>query len=248
MGHRVSPVDVRVRVVAATLAPALTLARAMALPLDDLEALVTVGYFREARARGWSMRAIARRFGKSLRSVTTISQRARGADTPSRSDAIGRRRRIIAWLGARGGGTRADLHDAMDAALGASAVDETIDDLLEEGIVESLADAADAQLAVRAAYVDMVQDDLAHRLDSLRHFLDAVTAVVQRRFFATHEPGLAFARTITFSAPAADVERIWSEAFARLHDAAVTADARASESTDARQVTIAICLAESRDP
>lgn len=241
MGHRVSPVDVRVRVVAATLAPALSLARAMALPLDDLEELVTTGYFREARERGWSMRAIARRFGKSLRSVTTLSQRARRTgQAASRSEVIGRRRRTIAWLGSRPGATRAELHVGLGQTIHPKTLDETLADLLDEGVLEE----HDERLRVHAAYVDMVQDDLAHRLDSLRHFLDAVTLVVQRRFFAVHEPGVAFARTITFSAPRDEVEALWTEAFARLHAAAVAADERAGSATDATQVTVAICLAE----
>lgn len=187
------------------------------------------------------MRAIARRFGKSLRSVTTLSQRARrSVDLPSRSEVIGRRRRVIAWLGAREGSSRAELSAALGAALGLAPLEATIEDLLAEGILEERG----ARLAVRAVYVDMVQDDLAHRLDSLRHFLDAVTLVVHRRFFAAHDPGVAHARTITFSAPREEIEKIWADAFARLHEAAVAADARAASEPTATQVTVAICMAE----
>ena len=47
-----SPVDVRLRVVALMLEPALALAHSMALPMRDLVDVVEQGYYREARGRG----------------------------------------------------------------------------------------------------------------------------------------------------------------------------------------------------
>src|SRR5690606_34288846 len=106
----VSPVDVRVRVVEVALTPALVLARVMALPLDDLQHLVATAYFREARARGLSFRAIARRFGKSLRTVTHLARRA-DQDAPLLEShrRLGHRRRAVAWLALSGPATLAQI-------------------------------------------------------------------------------------------------------------------------------------------
>src|SRR4029453_2963377 len=80
---RISPLDLRLKVIAIVLEPALALARVLALPLDDLQRLVATGYFCEARTYGLSFRQIARRFDKSLRTVTNLA-RSSSADLPLR--------------------------------------------------------------------------------------------------------------------------------------------------------------------
>lgn len=238
---RISPLDLRLRALAATLGPALALARAMALPLDDLVDIVEIGYFREARARGWSMRTIARKLGKSLRSITSLSQRARrGPDLLGRSEEIGRRRRAIALAGAR----RAIAEDALLAELGGTVAEDTLAQLFEEGVLER---DERGRVRVAAACVDLVRDDAAHRLDSLRHFLDGIRAAVHGRFFV-YPPRGAYARVITFSAPRGDVERIWEEVFEHLKARAIEADARAAEAAEPVQLSVTISLAEPDAP
>lgn len=74
--RRISPIDLRLQVVAIALDPALTLARIMALPLDDLQRLVATSYYREARRRKLTHSAIARRFKKSVRTIATLAREA----------------------------------------------------------------------------------------------------------------------------------------------------------------------------
>src|SRR5688572_13117880 len=71
-----STVDLRLRIVALSLEPTLALARIAGLPLDELQQLVADGYFRELRLRGLSLEQVARRFGKSKRTVVSLSVRS----------------------------------------------------------------------------------------------------------------------------------------------------------------------------
>lgn len=48
----------------------------MGLSVDDVQRLATLAYFREYRTRGLSLRQIAKRIGKSLRTVATLSKTA----------------------------------------------------------------------------------------------------------------------------------------------------------------------------
>jgi transcriptional regulator with XRE-family HTH domain len=56
--------------------PAAALSRIMGLGVDDVQRLATLAYFREYRRRGLSLRQIAKRIGKSLRTVATLSKTA----------------------------------------------------------------------------------------------------------------------------------------------------------------------------
>lgn len=222
--QRISPVDVRIRVVALALEPALSLARILALPLDDLHRLVDGGYFREVRSRGLSLPQIARRFGKSLRTVATLSQRARQDGTLlSGSDDIRRRRRLVAWLGRHGGATRA----AARRHLGESD-EQLVHDALDQLVAEGILTEHEGQVRVAAAHMDLLRSDIEHRLDSLSHFLTAVTHVIYRRFFLPPQRGEAFARVLTFSASPERLATLSEQTYARLKDEVVAVDAEAT--------------------
>src|SRR5262245_18869748 len=111
---RLSPIDLRLRMVALALEPGLTLARLSALPLDDLQALVATGYFRQWRARGLSLRGIARVLHKSLRTVATLSSEAGGdAEQLPAGERITLRRKLAARVAAHGPTGRAALAAAI---------------------------------------------------------------------------------------------------------------------------------------
>ncbi|MCB9621993.1 MAG: hypothetical protein H6723_01505 [Sandaracinus sp.] len=239
---RVSPVDVRLRVVAIALEPALTLARIAALPLDDLQRLVAAGYFRDARSRGLSFRAIARRFDKSLRTITNLSNLANEQGVPLQSSQRLTWRRQLVQLAAskRGGVAEKSLLSSVPDA-DAEALTEELVQLLDEGILERDGE----RVRVVARHLDLVQDDLAPRLESLRHFLRAVAAVAYRRFFVADPDAEAFARVLSFSASREQLATLRELAYGVLRERVFEADANAGE--DPARAVAVFALAEEPD-
>jgi DNA-binding MarR family transcriptional regulator len=240
---RVSPVDVRLRVVAIALEPALVLARIAAIPLDDVQRLVAAGYFREARARGHSFRAIARRAGKSLRTVTNLAKLAseQGALLET-SQRLTWRRQIVVRVGEKGtaGLARRALEEAIPDAP-EDVLEEEIAQLVSEGILSE----DGGRLRAVARHLDMVQEQLAPRLESLRHFLRAVAGVAYRRFFVVDAEAEAFARVLSFSADRESLASLRSETYASLREKVFSLDAREGGAEDDKvQAMVAFAVVE----
>lgn len=241
----VSPVDVRTRVVALALEPALTLARMAAIPLDDLQRLVAIGYFHQARERGMSFRGIARRFGKSLRTITNISKQASAQGLPlQESERITHRRQLVVLAGAAGaaGIQRDELLRTFPNA-DASAIEEQLQVLVEAEVLEE----RDGRFFAVTRHFDMVEESLAPRLESLRHFLRAVSLVAYQRFFVSAPEKDAFARVLSFSSERAPLQELRDTTYSTLRETAIAADEAAGES--AQTVMAAFCVVpESADP
>lgn len=234
----VSPVDVRVRVVEVALTPALMLARVMALPLDDLQHLVATAYFREARARGLSFRAIARRFDKSLRTITNLARRADG-DEPLLEGhrRLGHRRRAVAWLAFEGQATFAQIARAVPDA-DRDDLQADLEHLIEQGIVTN-----DGELyRVVAGYMDTRAEDLSARLDALRHLLEGVTMAIHRRFFEPRAEGPSLARVLTFNASREALAKLAEGGYAGLRQAVLETDEAAGD--DAVQASLTLTVTE----
>jgi transposase-like protein len=263
---KVSPIDVRLQVVALALEPGLALARLASLPLDDLQRLVAAGYFRDARARGWSFRAIAKRFDKSLRTVTNLSNLANEHGVPlESSQRLGWRRQLVHAVAARPEGL---TERALFAAVPEASVEvlaEELAELIEGGILEREAldddvrggeargderggearGGDDTRVRVVARHFDLVQDELGPRLESFRHFLRAVAAVAYRRFFVRDDEAEAFARVLSFSSSRAELVALRERSYAVLRDAAFAADAAAADAeTDTHQAVAVFAVAE----
>jgi hypothetical protein len=233
-----SPIDLRLRLIALALEPGLTLARQCALPLDDLQTLVATGYFRQWRTRGLSLRGIARVLHKSLRTVATLSSKT--SDEAALRDAgerITLRRKLAAKVAERGSSERTALA-ASFRGIRRAAVDAEIAQLLDEGVFAS--DGRSISLATQ--YLDLVGEDVERRLDSLRHFLESVTQVIYQRFVAADPNVVAMARVLTFRADADSLARLRDAQYAALREAVVTTDAHAGEG--AREASIAYCISE----
>ncbi|MEM9191816.1 MAG: hypothetical protein AAGF12_21775 [Myxococcota bacterium] len=240
----VSPVDVRLRVISIALEPALTLARIVALPLDDLQRLVTAGYFREARSRGMSFRTIARRFDKSLRTVTNLSKTAAEAVPLSTSQRITWRRKLAELVVRLGPLDEEALFQKLPSAPRQD-LEEQLQQLVDEGIVIKTDDTVHAA----AEHMDLVRDELDARLDSLRHFLGSVAQVAYQRFFATDEGSEAFARVLTFQASREHLHAIRERAYASMRSDVFEADEAATKSGDGIDATLVFSVVEaSRDP
>jgi hypothetical protein len=231
-----SPVDLRLRVIALALEPGLTLARLGGLPLDDLQAMVASGYFRQWKARGLSLRGIARRMHKSLRTVATLASKA-GADGTSTplSKRIGWRRKLVARVAERGAIDRRKLAATIRGEARGD-VDIEIEQLLEEGVLSRSQDA----ITVAVQYLNMVDDHVEARLDSLRHFLDAVTNTIFQRFLADEASTIALARVLSFSADPDQLVALRDQVYASLRERVIAADAQASPCARAASVAFAI--------
>jgi hypothetical protein len=231
-----SVVDLRLRLIAVALEPALALARVSAVPLDDLQSLLTVGYFRELRSRGMTLRAIARRMHKSLRTVAALSQRsARERDLLAGSERLRWRRKLVAHLGKHSPASLARLQRLLPNSARAE-LEEELKQLAAQGIVKL----GERGAELSAEVMTLVSDQLEPRIDSLRHFLDAVTQVIYRRFWTSDPEREAFARVLSFRVDPEEFERLRTAYYESLRTAAIKADKRAG--ADAVDVSAAVCF------
>lgn len=235
-----SPVDLRLRVVALALEPGLTLARLSGLSLDDLQSLVATGYFRQWRARGLSLRGTARAMHKSLRTVATLSQKAGAEGTLSPlGKRIEWRRKLLARVAAAGAIERKKLASVVRGEPRAE-VEAEVQQLLDEGLLTT----ARESVVLNVRYLRQLDTDLDARLDSLRHFLEAITQTVHQRFFG--DDALAFARVLTFRADLARLTKLRDGIYGALRDDVVAADAEAG--AEGRGATVAFCISETPSP
>jgi hypothetical protein len=235
-----SSLDVRVKVVATMLEPALSLAHLMALPLDDLLELVATGYFREAEARGLSQGAIARRFGKSVRTIATLKNRSRATSKLlERSRRLAVRRRLLTEIDRIGpAGIEAIARTVPRTAR--STLERELDALVAQGLVVCGEDG----YRTATGHVNVVRAEIDARLDSLRHFLEAVTRAAYRRFYTPAQMGIALARVLSFSSDASRLADLSERQYEGLRSAVLEADAAADGAADPVQAMVAVCFVE----
>jgi hypothetical protein len=237
----VSPVDARILVLSVALEAPLALARVLGLNLDDVQALVSVGYFRQFQRRGLSLRNMTKRLGKSLRTVATLSKRASEHGPPLRgSQRLGWRRLVVRALTQEGPLSIGELREHAPEASAEDLQDE-LEQLLHEGIIERNGD----DYVLSAGLVSLVRDDLDHRLESLDHFLTAVTHVVYRRFFLTGtDEGEAFARVLTFSASRDQLGDLRQRMYESLREEVLRLDREAEADPDAIEASTLLRFVE----
>lgn len=227
----------RLRVLALLAEPMLEIARASALGLDDLRDLVATEYFELIRRRGASWTQIARRLGKSRRTVAELARRS--ADHGAQREPSARlevRRRIVRAL-AEGASTP----QALARRVGSPFFAEELEALREAGIVAG--DVAHPELT--AELLDLVGPNLEARLASLQHFLETVADVVYARFVRPRADRLAFARVWSFSADPTALEGVIDEVYALLDRRVAELDAAAPEG--ARPASISFVAVEPPD-
>lgn len=225
--------DLRIRVFLLALEPALELARVLSLELDDIQDAVAGQYVLIYRDRGLSLEQIARRIGKSRRTVVSLSrhaaQLARRLETNRRLTA----RRELATLAAARPRSRAEL---LDACRSDSAATE-LETLLDDGWLEE----RDGLVSAAKDWIpfDGPEDDA--RLSSVRHFLGTVTATLIGRFFKAPPNDAALAKVLTFSCDLAKLEGAREAVYERMSIIARELDRDAP--SDATQVSMAFCVA-----
>jgi AraC-like DNA-binding protein len=229
--------DLRLRVFLLTLEPALQLARALCLSLDDVEDAVRASYVQLHKDRGLSLEQIARRVGTSRRTVATLSKEAQTSRAPlEHSERIGLRRELIRLLSRTPGiavdEARAELRAKKDV------FHDELGVLIDEGAISC----RDERLELTRAWSSFEGGDEAQRLDSLRHFLRTVGETVRRRFFTSASDDDAFARVLTFSADDEGLGAIRRGAYELLCREASSADEAAKGATHAGEASVAFCV------
>ena len=229
-----STVDLRLRIVALSLEPTLALARIAGLPLDELQQLVADGYFRELRLRGLSLEQVARRFGKSKRTVVSLSVRSQ-QEGPllDESRRLGWQRQVVRLTS-----TGARSTEELRAVVGIDPerADEELEQMVESGLLER---DADGRYRAAVMHVSFAREDVDARIESLRHFLQTVAHVLYRRFFRAEPGSEAFARVLTFSAVPEALSRLRERFYEQLREAAIAADGEAPESAAQGSVVFA---------
>jgi hypothetical protein len=231
-------------IVELALEPALTLARAMSLPLDDLLSITEKAYFRQFQERGLSFTAMAQRLGKSRRTVATLAQKARLDPGERGSDPLTLRRMILQKLSAHGPATAALLRRRFPGQT-LPVLNTELETLQSDGMVERVGD----RYQVAASSFSLLGEDRERRLASLRQFLQAVTDVVYQRFFALDGRAEAFARVLSFRSSASALKRIGEECYAALREQVLEADAEQDKKDkcgvrDGREVSVALFYSE----
>lgn len=233
-----SPYELRLRVFLLALEPALRLARALRLDLDDVRDAVAAQYVLLHRDRGLSLEQIARRIGKSRRTVVTLARSATAtAETLLESRTIELRREVVRRLSAEGAMTRDALREVVNAKR--EDIETAVDVLLEDGFIAE----DEGQLVVARAWLPFDGSGEAEKLDSVRHFLDAVSGALLGRFFAAPPDDDAFARVLTFCTPQGELGPARARLFDAMSEEALRLDARAEETPEGRtQVSLAFCV------
>lgn len=239
--------DRRLRLVSIALEPALLLARSVGLSLDDLLRTVSVSYFKSYQQRGLSFTAIARRLGKSRRTVATLANLARTPKPAHESEGLSVQRRILLYLGAKGPQTAAALKRRFAKLPGP----------LYERALEAACDAqiiaiSDGKYWVTAELMSMVSSDFERRVASLEQFMQAVANGVHQRFFPHQGRVESFARVLSFRSSAPTLERIRRDCYEELRSAVLAANAEcddASDTMDALACSVALVFTEEpREP
>jgi hypothetical protein len=233
-----SPYELRLRVFLLALEPALRLARALRLDLDAVREAVDAQYVSLHRERGLSLEQIARRIGKSRRTVVTLARTAAAtAQALSDSRSIALRREIVRRLSADGPLARELV--VTESGVARPEADAAIDALLDDGFLLE----KDGALHVALAWLPFDGASDPEKLDSVRHFLDAVSGALLGRFFATPPDDDAFARVLTFCAPRAELHAARTRLFEAMAETALDLDARAASEPSSVQVSLAFCVA-----
>lgn len=238
-----SPMDLRLRVIGVMLEPALTLACIMRLPLSDVTQLMRTTYVRIGRARGSSIRALAKRFGVAPNTIQSISNVLRDHGLAERfGAAVSRRRAIVQHLTLQPDSTRAAIY-ALDADSRPADMDDALEHLREEGIIHVEGD----RVTLAKPHLLIARKDPLHRLDSLRQMAETFSKVVYRRFFHPPIEGEAYGRVFTFACSPQDLVALREEAYVRLSQSIRAADARATNRADGVIASVMLVVVQEPD-
>lgn len=222
-----APIDARLDVLAAALEPAARIALELGLSLDELEEVVAAQYFREHRKRGLTLREIAARIDKSLRTTTALSVKSGLSRLLDASERVAVERAVVELLG--DGASRAqDYIETRVRAQIRGARNEDVAAVLGELARQRVVERVERKYELRKPYLNLVATDYAKRLDALRLFMRTVTDAIVRRFLRADPSADAFVRVLSFSAVRAELSGVRERAYDALRSEVLRADGAAS--------------------
>jgi len=245
-GQPVSRLEFETRVLYSLLLPAVRFAHKCRIPLDRVTEMATLAYLGDVRRTGVTLKESASILGKSLRTVTTISKRLR-EDFFAPEEEHGLPRKIEFHL-AVGPQTLERLLDALGPAvvsgdtLDNAQLEAALASLLEEGRIKRRHE-TDGRIVyeVASSYSNLVRRNLNRRIDGLNHLFEAVLDTVLARFFDEDEQ--AFARALTFAAPAEGVGKVRQDIYNQLRLAASDLEeVAADEGLSDQKYSIVFCV------
>lgn len=228
------------RVVYSLLRAAVRVGFRLHLPLSQMVDLLEMAFFQEAReTRGLELAAIARLFGRSLRTITTLNQRFRG-DFFAPEHEVQLRRDLAAALATQPQ-TEAELRESFDRP--ESEISAAIEDLVRGRRILRDGD----QLRRNPEDHDFFDEtNLVGRIDGLNRQMDVLADTVWRRLIEP-EGGTAAARSYVFAARGEEFDALVADVLAVLQARAIAADASAQEKGSGRRRGITIAATDLED-
>lgn len=195
------------RILFASFYPAVKLAVDFNYPLDTVKDMMTLALWREAKRKHSTINLISLIFGKSTRTVKALSARFNkgGFFEETETNLMRRAEDLLRQRPM----TMDELSERLPYCNEFDSTRLAIRALLREGRIEALPTRPPGKprYQVTNQHQDLHSDEAwESRVDGLYEHLEAVTETVRRRFLSD-EPETAAARTFTFRASPADMEK-----------------------------------------
>ena len=197
------------RVLFASFQPAVRLGLELNYPLDTIKEMMTLALWREAKAKHNKISLISLIFGKSTRTLKTLSARYNRGRFFEQSetnlcrqveDLLARRAMTLDELS-----RRLPHYNEFDGAKLA------VQMLLENGRITEAVVEGEVVYTPISRHHNLVSDDWEARIDALSEHINAVGETLHRRFLESEPDPRALARTFTFQARTGDIEAFQAE-------------------------------------
>lgn len=208
-------VDPRLKIIALALKPALSLAYRVALPLDELYALVESTYLDEHLAHDLSHEQIARRMKRTARSIRTLSKALKERQHILDASPHLLAERLVLELLNRETCSRATLFARLPQ-LEEEMVHAAIESLLAQDFLFEDGDA----LRIREQVVVLLGEDLDAKLDGARAFVDWTYELFAQRFGFSRAAPATVLRMLNFRVSSERTKAMWDAAFQKLMEVA----------------------------
>jgi hypothetical protein len=214
------------------------------MPLHQMELLLQMAYFEQARERqGLTLDAISDLFGKSLRTVSTL-QRTFKSDFFSPERDVALRRDVAAEIG-RGARSLPMLVERIPSVT-RTEVYAAVEDLVREGRVLRIGDGLRRNPEEFSFFDEL---NVMARIDGLNRQMDIVADTVWMRL-VNEAPDGEIARSFVFAAEPEEFRRLAEDLVNIARERALAADDRGQASATARRygVTVAATRIVEDDP
>jgi hypothetical protein len=218
------------RVLFTTFAPAVKLGLELNYPLDTIKEMMTLALWKEAKAKHSTINLISLVFGKSTRTLKSLSARYNKGHFFEQSetnlcrqieDLLQRRPMDLEELS-----KRLPSFQEFDGAYLA------VQMLLREGRISEIEQDGKVMYAPIPRHHNLISDDWETRIDALSEHLEAVAETLRRRFLESSPDELSAARTFTFQARPEDLDEFREELLTFIREKTRALEERAEQSRD----------------